>query len=478
MDGRALRVALAAIVTAMALFHLLTLREGHDWGGDFAQYIRHAGNLVEGVPYAEIGYVPNPSVSEIGPRTFPTVFPILLTPLYALQGLDLTMMKVQQVIFLVALLAILAGAFSSRLPPAGRVALVLLVGFCPFFFEMKERIMSDLPFLVFAYTSLWIAGSAHRDSVFAESRRGLAAGGLAYLAAGTRSVGLVILPCLVVADLVRARRITPRTIAAVIAFLPLMVLQAMLIHSGGEYTGSFRPSIPDAIENARVYLWSLSMLWDGGGGRLLRLALLAVTGALAALGFLSRFRRDPGVWEFFPLAYLALLMAWPLRSGRLLAPIVPLCFLFMLEGLRAPSLRLGARARATLAWLVGAGVLVTWGGWYASADLGPFREGVARPETIEMFTFVRNDTPPESVFVFRKPRVLSLYTGRRATIFHDPTKGPDLESFLREAGVTYLIAGPGDPAFWKTFLADRREGLDLVFANRDFEVFRIPGGGG
>ena len=41
---------LLAIITA---FHVATVREGHLWGDDFAMYIHHAQNIVEGRPYAE-----------------------------------------------------------------------------------------------------------------------------------------------------------------------------------------------------------------------------------------------------------------------------------------------------------------------------------------------------------------------------------------------------------------------------------------
>ena len=48
-------------VLFIVIAQVLTVREGHNWGGDFAQYILHARNIVEGRPYAQTGYIYNPS---------------------------------------------------------------------------------------------------------------------------------------------------------------------------------------------------------------------------------------------------------------------------------------------------------------------------------------------------------------------------------------------------------------------------------
>src|SRR5436309_10610680 len=80
-----------AIAVGTGVFFSLTLRPGHDWGDDFAHYIGHARNLVEGRPYRDTGYLFHPRVNN--PDTYPPVFPLLLAPVYMLRGLDLTSLK-------------------------------------------------------------------------------------------------------------------------------------------------------------------------------------------------------------------------------------------------------------------------------------------------------------------------------------------------------------------------------------------------
>ena len=55
-------------------------------------YIRHAKNLVEGVNYADTGYMYKPERS-IAPTAYPPIFSLLLAPIYKWYGLDLRLMK-------------------------------------------------------------------------------------------------------------------------------------------------------------------------------------------------------------------------------------------------------------------------------------------------------------------------------------------------------------------------------------------------
>ncbi len=58
---------LIVTVTGIAAWHLLTIRAGHDWGDAFSLYIQHAKNIVEGRPYADTGYLYNPSLPVLSP---------------------------------------------------------------------------------------------------------------------------------------------------------------------------------------------------------------------------------------------------------------------------------------------------------------------------------------------------------------------------------------------------------------------------
>ena len=81
------------LIVLVAVFHLTTLRSGHDWGGDFALYILHGQNIVEGDPYAQTPYIYNPYYPELSPRAYPPVYPLMLAPLWAAYGGEPLSMK-------------------------------------------------------------------------------------------------------------------------------------------------------------------------------------------------------------------------------------------------------------------------------------------------------------------------------------------------------------------------------------------------
>ena len=80
-------IVIAAILFLPLLF--LGTRTSHDWGDDFAQYIHQAANIVKGIPQSETGFIYSQQ-NYIGPQAYPVGFPLLLAPVYALAGNNIT----------------------------------------------------------------------------------------------------------------------------------------------------------------------------------------------------------------------------------------------------------------------------------------------------------------------------------------------------------------------------------------------------
>src|SRR5947209_4817338 len=55
--------------------------------GDYAQYLSHARAIVEGRPYAQIGYLYHPSAWGVGPPAYPPGLPLTLAPAVAIGGI-------------------------------------------------------------------------------------------------------------------------------------------------------------------------------------------------------------------------------------------------------------------------------------------------------------------------------------------------------------------------------------------------------
>src|SRR5262249_11406416 len=65
----------------------------------------------------------------------------------------------------------------------------------------KDRVMAEIPFMLFACLALQLLDGEPERPAWRRLGRAVLAGAVVYLACGTRVVGLVLLPCAVLADM-------------------------------------------------------------------------------------------------------------------------------------------------------------------------------------------------------------------------------------------------------------------------------------
>ena len=478
LNFKHLALALAAGVCA---FHLLTLRQGQGWMDDYAQYVLHARNLAEGRPYADTGYLLNPAYQTAGPVTYPPVFPLLLAPVYK-AGLNLQAMKALTVISFAGFLYVLWLLFKRGLGERGALLTAALVGLSPVFWKFKDYLYAEYPFLLFSYAALyaWRLARAAEDAGGRWLPRALAAGLLAYLAYGTRSAGLVLLPAFLIADLVEKKKVSKTFLACCVPALGLAAAQWLTLHSDAVYAGQARELFSHASLFAAVtgnllgYAERFTLLFENGQVPLLPALLLAAAASLGAAGFARRAGREPLLAAYAVLNILLLLL-FPAADGlRYAFPLVPLLFYYAAAGWDEYSSKFGRAARymaPALLLVIG----LSYAGAYCGAQYGALREGTEKGETRQLFEFVRRAVPPEALVICRKPRTLSLFTGRRASTYHFGSDA-ELLAYFRETGAGYLVAGsvfPEDRAFLSPFLERNHKRFLEVYANADFSVYKF-----
>ena len=83
------------------------------------------------------------------------------------------------------------------------------------------------------------------------------------------------------------------------------------------------------------------------------------------------------------------------------------------------------------------------------------------------------------MIVFRKPRALALYTGRRASVYH-VTGDNELWAYLRQIQATHIVVStgpfgepPDDASFLGPFVSRHSQKLDQVYTNHRFNVYRV-----
>lgn len=474
--------ALCALL--IAVFHLATIREGHDWGDDFSLYIRHAQNIARGEPYGETGYIYNPQNPAVGPRLYPPGFPLLLAPVVGNFGLDLRPMKLLVLAFFLGSLLMMILLFRNLLSTPYVAVLVLIVGLNPFFWELKDHVLSDVPFLFFTLLSLYFFSQADTAHPLAGRRATLAvlSGVTAYAAYATRTLGLMLIPCFVAHDLIRFRRRSTNAALAAAVALALVGLQYVVWLRDASYLDQISNPVIAARQNVPAYVRALSDLWENGYSTSARRIAFLVTGALAAFGYLNSLRAGVSVAHLFPLIYLAPVMLWPSYQGtRFLIPVVPFYFYYCLLGVRwidaAAEHRWKARNAVLVLFLIA--VLVSYTSRYSTVQFGPLPEGIAKTESKELFEFVTAATGPNDVLVFSRPRALALMTGRKVSGGYSPVDPCHLWQYMREIGASYVITGPAqdpfnrDAVYLRQFVAQFGEDLQRVMTNRDVAVYRI-----
>jgi 4-amino-4-deoxy-L-arabinose transferase-like glycosyltransferase len=470
--------AILGTIVAIGGLHLATLRPGHEWGDDFSLYVAHARNLAEGRPYADTGYVYNPHFPSLSPRTYPPGFPLLLAPVYRICGMDLQAMKAFVVLLFAVFLWVLSILLRRRLPLPYVLACLLLVGLNPRVWQHKDRLLSEVPFMLFAYLALLLAERACAGEQPARRSLtwGILAGLTAYLAFATRTVGVVLVPAMLGCDFLRRRRLGLGSLGVAAAFAAGVLVQKTVLPLDGSYLDQLE------FDPIRYILTSVSLVkgmglyvengYSAGGLAVLYACLLA----LAAPAFVLRLRERPTSCEWFAAGNLLLLAVWPYPEQRYLMPLLPLFFLHVCEGLhRLANTRWGRLELPAAAGLALA-ILVSYAGSYSRLEVGPPHQGVSTPEATALFEWVKTHTRPEDVLLFQKPRALALYTGRRASAHHVPASDADLWHYLRQIGSTHLIVCrqfENSRLVLEPFVARHAGSFRKVYGDDVFAVYRI-----
>jgi hypothetical protein len=472
-NRRTRKIVVAGVLASIACFYVGTIRQGTHWGDDFALYIHHAQNIASGQSYAKTGYIYNPAVPEYGPRIYPPVFPLLLAPVYRVLGLNLWAMKLEQVIFFLLVLVVLYRYWRDSLDFTWLLACIALLGLNPSFWSAKDDILSDVPFLLFFYLAALLVRSAPDVS---SVKWGALVGVVLYLCTGTRSVGIVLVPALILFDLLRHRRITRLTATSVLICGALLVLQRAIAGSAeGSYFEQLHPTLAGVGSNFLSYARSLATFWLGTSRGVLAFALLIIAGALALVGTYVHIKRGLTILEAFLAPYLTVVLIWPARQGlRLLFPLIPLFVYLTLLGLRQLSLAIRARYASVIlpAFLLLAGL--SYAATYRTATYGTIRQVNGLPSFHELCARVRDGSNPDDVFIFRYARALSLFTSRPAATYQ--SSDADLWRFMRQVHATYVISSPTierDRQFLIPFVQRYSPDFELRYKNADFELYGI-----
>jgi hypothetical protein len=461
----------------IALFYFLTIRDGHIWGDDFALFILHAKNIAQGTPYAETAYLYNPAYSDIGPKTAPPVYPVLLAPVYRVAGLDLKAMKAEECVFLIAGLACVGLLLSYLLPLPYALAVVALLAFNPFSTRIKDLILTDVPFFFFCYLVVWLVTRAEATG---RPLSGLLLGILIYAAYGTRVFGMALLGALIVAWFLR--RLIPSKTVIVAASVALVLTLAQTLWLPGVLTYKNQLKQKDSgitlhhlIINLTAVEWELrNDIFAAGNSSILSWALLGFLLLLGAVGFVLRARKGLTFFDWFFLFYLAgVLILPPTEDPRYLYPFLPAWLFYVCVAVLAVP---RPQPRTALAAFTGVMLTASCASGYHASFFKPVPEGIADPAFQSVVRYLSANAQPGANFVFLKPRLLGLLTGHSTAAVDPATDFAEMKQYLAQIRAAYVITTHDwleDEQHWLGFTSANPGVLEKAFELQGFTVYRV-----
>ena len=421
-------------ILAAILFFSFTLRKGHNWGGDFAIYLKEAYNLAHGIPYQNTGVFPNPYNPYISGYC-PPGFPLLLAPFVRLWGIDLQSLEYYKILVIIVFaigvyFVYKVFSFFSDETAAFWTAFFTLFHF--FVFVFKENILSDFSFFTGVYCFLWLhlrfpswrflpkylvllwvilirtAGWTLLLALLLSEWKKIPFKKLLY-ATGLFAAIVIIYFAFAKPEgievYLRSVKTYPRTLQQFTVgpwyALEHLSWKEVLIFKAKELVSQFVYYGLMGFENASfLFRW----LW-----RLIAIAL-TIWGV--------RQLRQHSIYVYFIGLYALLIWLWPVTDKRYFLPLLP----FMLW----TCLHWGFTYLKKMRWIIVAAFIAFYIGPYTAyfKNFTPYLpEGIHQQTFQDLITFLKRQ--PQKRIVFFKPETIALFTHHQATTF--PWEAPQLK---------------------------------------------------
>ena len=486
------RIYILLFVLLIPLF-LINIRDSHDWGDDFAQYIYQAKNIVQGIPQSEPCYIyDNPNF--VSP-TYSIGFPLILAPVYYFFGNNIKAFSIMLSIILFflcfAIFLFYRGYFNNLVS----VLLVLIFAYNPYTLNFKMEIMTDIPFAFVMMLTILAYFRLDKQKYSSYIMLGILTGLLISL----RSIGVAIVIALVIERLIFIIRIKENPLKSLLNISILLltsgvffILLNVIIFKvpgagimGYSHVFIIANFFKEILENISFYITCFKNFFMSGITKIPFLIIITQTVILTftILGFINSCIKKIGLIELFILCYLSIITIYPNKTliigMRYLFPILPLLFYYTAKGLQLIKIDFKINNNIK-ALLLGSFVLIPY--TFSVSNIVKHQHkilhGPQEPESIEAFDYIKNNTPPNAIFVFFRARVLALYTGRKGTYSwywttaHETPE--ELHERFKKTGVNYILINSDlEDLGIELYIKKYPEKVRLVWQNAKFKLLSL-----
>jgi 4-amino-4-deoxy-L-arabinose transferase-like glycosyltransferase len=419
---------LIIIVVIFMLLGAATLRRGHLWGDDWAWYVLQAKSVLNGTIdefMRTSAFTNSESTTYVGPLAYPWGYPLILAPAYALRGVHPLVLKLPGLLFYAGFLVVLYALMRNRLPKNDSLLIVALFAFNPMMIDSLDQILSDIPFMFFSTLSLWL--------LTREGRRGawqnIAIGASIFFVVFIRATGVLLLASFLFVEFLKLianrtdwgviRKIVVDSITVVGTFVVLYIITSLVFpSSGSSYFEQYAAMTVETIRNFAIRYFDVYSTFFGAGLGWKVLYYLLVIFFL--IGVWRRWREDL-IFVIFFVSWMMVHIAYPYWQGpRYIFPVLPLFIYFVFQGMKwalgqlpPERARTGQRVFQGF-WSILIAFFLVSSSVNAYTNLKNDRDisGPFDPYSREVYKYIQEQSPTDSVVVFFKPRVMKLMTGR------------------------------------------------------------------
>ena len=478
------------IIFIGSAFSFTSLQKGHGWGDDFALYIAQAKafneNSISDLQEKQKFTTEN-SAYILGPQVYPWGYPLLISPVNKVFGLNLSALKIFTFLFFSFSLLLIFYLFKKEL--GQQIALfIALFSFSPQFYNYKDSILSDIPFMFFALLGLaCIQIFIVKKNIDYRPFLGyILTGAAVFFAYSIKTVGIVLLPTLIACQLydlsinysynlkqyVTANRFS--FLSYLVFFTALFLYSVLFNYSNASYMShlDYKNFYEDIQFNIFYYINSVSEFFEVPVLTNISKTIWGVCLPFVLFGAYINRKKDYA-FILFVIFMLSIMIIAPYQGGlRYIFPLLPVVFYFLVIGLREIQKKINGLNLTHFLFIpfiiifLQAILIQSFNTWKISEHIieGPFDK-----EGKELMNFINSNTLPDDVIVFYKPRVMRLLTSRNGFVVSEVSQ-------ITDGRADYLIIqrdviNDWFPAAEK--ISTINNNLQVVFENTDFYVYRI-----
>lgn len=470
-------ILIFAICTSIVVGVLTINPEYHNWGGDFACYVKQAKCLSEGNIQKCVEYnTYRDEMSLLGPVMCAWGYPVILSLSIDLFGMDWWFLKLVTYVFFVTLLLVVFFLFKDRLSLENRLWVVLLLSTSPFFYFFKQNVLTDVPVAFFQLLSLLLIQRLFVDgkSRFKEMTMVLL-GLVMFFGFFVHPRAVVLLPLLFFTQLFFYGKRIVRPSVFVSALIPYVVFFALQITVNSILpVSSYSNHMVDSSEmsmylssffsNLIYYPLQFYYFFNATWSFFSVIDLLFVIMALFTLIGLQKKEYTSYHYRLFVLAVLGIAVLFPYAPvPRYLIAAFPIILFFLIEGVGAISNSAVKPNRnkyyvRIISFLLVAFFVFQNFIYYLNTKDGPFSQ-----DATHLFSYVNENIPDRTPVYFIKPRVLNLFTDVWSF---------SLDSLAIQEGVNYYVFVKSYEDFQQVWMLEQAGGT-VVFENESMIIYYV-----